>query len=70
MGGQAEVEQVVKGMSLTLSPSPARGLRRLPPVMLSYTNLNSPCLDGDNRIIDWQFSVTEDISISVIGWFD
>ncbi len=37
---------------------------------LSYTSLNNSFLDGGNRMIGWQFSVTENIDVSALGWFD
>jgi len=37
---------------------------------LSYTSLNSNFLDGSNRMLGWRFSVTEDVNVSAVGWFD
>lgn len=38
--------------------------------VLSYSSLNNSYLDSGTRMIGWRFSVTEDIGVSAIGWFD
>jgi Domain of unknown function (DUF4082)/PEP-CTERM motif len=37
---------------------------------LSYSSLNNSFLDGNNRMVGWQFSVTQEITVSAVGWFD
>lgn len=37
---------------------------------VSFTSVNGNFLDGRTRMIGWQFTVTEPLSVSALGWFD
>ena len=37
---------------------------------ISFTGTNGSFLDGNSRMIGWQFSVTDAVQVTVLGWFD
>lgn len=37
---------------------------------VSFTSVNGNFLDGLTRMLGWQFTVTEPLSVSALGWFD
>lgn len=37
---------------------------------VSFTSVNGSFLDGLTRMLGWQFTVTEPLSVSALGWFD
>jgi Domain of unknown function (DUF4082)/PEP-CTERM motif len=37
---------------------------------LSFTGTNGSFLDGNSRMIGWQFSLTDAVQITALGWFD